>query len=245
VDSEPQSHGRATSHKALTKASLAHRAKSAAPSVRHKIHIALVDDDPSIHVALQYVFKNLASDWTLDSYSDGREAIASITKSPPSAVLMDIAMPGITGIECTRHLKSSFPQLPVVMFTARDDTENFFSAMMAGASGYVVKPSSPAETVSAVRKVLSGGPALCQRTEQSIVEWLHSLGDNVISWKLTPREQQIMLHVCANRSDKDIALLLQISARTVHNHLLNIYRKLSVNGRDEARKKFIRPFDYF
>lgn len=206
-----------------------------------KIHIALVDDDPSIHVAMTHVFKNLAKEWTLDSYLNSREAITQITRTPPHAVLMDIAMPDMTGIECTRHLKANLPRLPIVMFTARDDTENFFSAMMAGASGYVVKPSSPAETVSAVRKVLNGGPALCPRTELAIVEWLHGLGENVSSWSLTPREQQIMLHVCANRSDKDIAQLLEISSRTVHNHLHNIYQKLGVKGRENARAKFINP----
>lgn len=204
-----------------------------------KIRIALVDDDEVIHVAMRHTFKNHASDWVLVGYTNGHDALHNFAQNPPRAVLMDISMPEMTGIECVKQLKASFPQLPVVMFTARDDTENLFSAMMAGASGYVVKPSSPVETVAAVKKALDGTAALCARTEQTIVDWLHNLGRNVSSWKLTSREQQIMLHVCVNRPDKEIAELLNLSYRTVHAHLRNIYQRLGVHGREEARRKFI------
>lgn len=213
----------------------------ARPSVipPQKIRIALVDDDPSIHVAMRQIFKNHAADWVLDSYLNPREAVASIMQTPPRVVLMDISMPDITGIECTKRLHASVPDLPIIMFTARDDSENLVSSMMAGACGYVVKPSSPLETVSAVRKALDGTPALCPRTEKTIVKWLHGLGENVFLWQLTAREQQIMLHVCANRSDKNIGRLLHISSNTVHNHIRNILRKLGASTRDEARRKFI------
>jgi DNA-binding NarL/FixJ family response regulator len=212
------------------------RDDSVSPS---KIRIALVDDDPSIHVAMRQIFKNHAADWVLDSYLNGREAVNCITQTPPRVVLMDISMPDITGIECTKRLHASVPNLPIIMFTARDDTENLVSSMMAGACGYVVKPSSPQETVSAVRKVLEGTPALCPRTEKTIVEWLHGMGENVSSWNLSAREQQIMLHICANRSDKNIGHLLHISSNTVHNHLRSVFKKLGVKTREEARKKFI------
>lgn len=188
---------------------------------------------------MRQIFKTLAADWTLDSYLDGNQAIDRMAKEPPRAVLMDISMPDITGIECTKRVKALLPDLPVIMFTACSDTESFISAMVAGASGYVVKPSSPSDTVSAVKKALNGLPALCAQTEKTIIQWLRSLGENVSSWGLTAREQQIMLHVCANRPDKDIARLLDISPATVHNHLHSIYRKLDVRGRTEAKRKFI------
>jgi CheY-like chemotaxis protein len=98
------------------------------------IRIALVDDDQSIHLAMRQIFKRWAADWTLDSYMDGKEAINSIPRMQPHAVLMDISMPGITGIDCTRKVKAMLPDLPVIMFTARSDTESFVSAMIAGAS---------------------------------------------------------------------------------------------------------------
>jgi len=248
------------SHKALVELSLPHASSQSSGGTRRrsdhkshrthtltsqstipspKIRIALVDDDPSIHVAMRQIFKNYAANWVLDSYRNGHEAIVRITQTPPRVVLMDISMPDITGIECTKRLHASVPDLPIIMFSARDDTENLVSSMMAGACGFVVKPSSPTETVLAVKKALEGAPALCPRTEKTIVEWLHSLGENVFSWKLTAREQQIMLHVCANRSDKNIGNLLHISAYTVHNHLRSIFKKLGITTRDEARRMFM------
>jgi DNA-binding NarL/FixJ family response regulator len=203
------------------------------------IHIALVDDDPIIHAAMRQMFKAFAADWTLDSYLDGNRAIDCITQAPPRAVLMDITMPEMTGIECARKIKALLPDLPVVMFTARTDTDSFISSMIAGASGYMVKPSSPSDTISAVKKALEGFPALCAHAEKTIIQWLHTLGDNVFSWDLTAREQQVMLQVCSNRCDKDIACLLEMSPATVHTHLHSIYKKLGVGDRNEARRKFL------
>ena len=203
------------------------------------IRIALVDDEPSVHAAMRLTFRTMAADWTLESYLDGNKAIDRIKQIPPRAVLMDISMPEMNGIECTKRIKALLPDLPVVMFTARTDTESFVSSIIAGASGYLVKPSSPSDTVSAVKKALDGLPVLCLQAEKTIIQWLHTLGENVFSWGLTAREQQIMLQVCSNRCDKDIARLLKISPSTVHMHLHSIYKKLGVGGRNEARQKFI------
>ncbi len=188
---------------------------------------------------MRQTFRALAADWTLESYLDGNRAVDCITQSPPRAVLMDITMPEMNGIECTRRIKALRPDLPVVMFTARTDTDSFISSMIAGASGYVVKPSSPSETVSAVKKAMDGLPALCVEVEKTIIQWLRNLGEKVSSWGLTAREQQIMLQVCSNRCDKDIARLLKITPSTVHVHLHSLYKKLGVRGRNEARRKFI------
>ncbi len=193
---------------------------------------------------MRQVFKALAANWTLESHLDGNQAINSITHLPPRAVLMDITMPEMTGIECTRRLKFLLPELPVVMYTARTDTESFISSMIAGASGYVVKPSSPSDTISAVKRALKGRPALCAHAETTIVQWLHSLGESVCAWGLTAREQQIMLQICSNRRDRDVADLLKISPATVHVHLHSIYKKLGVKGRNEARRKFLGLTDY-
>ena len=212
-------------------------AQSVAPS--DAVRVALVDDEPLIHTAVRHSFQALAPEWTLDDYMSGKEAVDGISKKPPRAVLMDVSMPEMTGIECTRWLKTLLPKLPIIMFTARDDRENVVAAVSAGASGYVLKPSSPAETVSAIKKVLEGWPALCMRSEKIIVEWLHRAGQNVFCWGLTAREQQVMQHVCCNRYDKEIAALLDISTSTVHGHLHSAYKKLGVKDRNQARRKFI------
>ncbi len=201
--------------------------------------IALVDDDPVVHTAMRQTFKILTPNWTLESYLDGHRAFDCITQAPPRVVLMDITMPEMNGIECTRRIKALLPNLPVVMLTARTDEDSLITSMMAGASGFLVKPSSPADTVSAVKRAVHGLPALCLHAELTIVQWLHTLGDNLSTWRLTARELQIMIHVSSNRCDKDIAGLLKITPSTVHTHLNNIFRKLGVHGRDEAQQKFI------
>lgn len=203
------------------------------------IRIALVDDDQSIHLAMRQIFKRWAADWTLDSYLDGKEAITSIPRQQPHAVLMDISMPGITGIDCTRKVKALLPDLPVIMFTARSDTESFVSSMIAGASGYLVKPSPSLDVISAIKKALAGLPALCLETEKTVIQWLRSFKENASQWQLTEREHEIMLHVCCNRTDKEISRLLNITAGTVHVHLARIFKKLSVHTRNDARRKFV------
>jgi len=203
------------------------------------IRIALVDDDQSIHLAMRQIFKRWAADWTLDSYMDGKEAINSIPRMQPHAVLMDISMPGITGIDCTRKVKAMLPDTPVIMFTARSDTESFVSSMIAGASGYLVKPSPSLDVISAIKKALAGLPALCLETEKTVIQWLRSFKENASEWKLTEREHEIMLHVCCNRTDKEISRLLDITAGTVHVHLARVFKKLGVHTRNDARRRFV------
>lgn len=204
-----------------------------------KIRVALVDDDQSIHIAMRQIFKNWASHWSLESFLDGNEAVERFRESPPHVVLMDISMPDANGIECTRRVKTLLPHLPVIMFTARMDTESFILAMIAGASGYLIKPIPSFDIVSAIKKALEGMPALCVQTEKSVVEWLHGLGEGISGWGLTAREQQIILHLCSNRSDKEIAQHLGISPGTVHTHLVPLFKKLGVHTRDEAKRKFL------
>lgn len=209
------------------------------PPALPKIRVALVDDDQSIHIAMRQIFKNWASHWALESFLDGNEALEKFKESPPHVVLMDISMPDVNGIECTRRVKTMLPQLPVIMFTARVDTESFILAMIAGASGYLIKPIPSFDIVSAIKKALEGMPALCMQTEKSVVQWLHGLGEGISGWGLTSREQQIILHLCSNRSDKEIAQHLGISPGTVHTHLVPLFRKMGVHTRDEAKRKFL------
>ncbi|MGO8766966.1 MAG: response regulator [Limisphaerales bacterium] len=209
-----------------------------------RIRIALVDDDQSIHIAMRQIFKTWAAHWSLESFLDGNVALEKFKESPPHVVLMDISMPDLNGIECTRRVKSLLPHLPVIMFTARVDTESFIMAMIAGASGYLIKPIPSFDIVAAIKKALDGLPALCTQTEQSVIDWLHSLGDGFANWGLTAREREAILHLCANRSDKEIAHLLGISTETVHTHVCVAFRKMGVHTRAEAKRKFLGLEDY-
>ncbi len=188
---------------------------------------------------MRQIFKTWATEWKLDTYSNALQALERMAESPPNAVLMDVSMPEITGIECTRKVKKMMPDLPVIMFTARADTETFIASIIAGATGYLVKPTASLEIIAAVKKALEGLPALCPETEKTIIKWLQSFGENVSEWGLTAREQEILIHLCRNHSDKEIGKILKISSGTVHMHLHSVYKKLGVRDRNEAKKKFI------
>jgi DNA-binding NarL/FixJ family response regulator len=203
------------------------------------VRIALVDDDQSVHQAMHCVFRELAGEWRLDSYLDGYQALRHIPSEPPRAVLMDILMPGLSGIECTSKLKTLSPDLPVVMFSARTDSETVINSMMAGACGYLAKPVSATRILEALKQAINGSLVLCQTSEKAMLDGLHSLGRNCAATKLSHREQQIMACLCQRKSNSEISQSLGIAAATVHAHLSRIFKKLDVHSRAEAIRKYL------
>lgn len=203
------------------------------------VRIALVDDDRSVHQAMHCAFKELAKDWLLESYMDGYEALHHICFQPPNAILMDIVMPGISGIECTSKLKTLYPNVPVVMYSARTDADTVINSMMAGACGYLTKPVSAVKILLAIKKAINGSMVLTQTAEKAMLDGLHSLGRNAADTRLSHREKEIMTCVCHRQSNKEIAESLGISAATVHAHLSRIFKKLGAHSRTEAIRKYL------
>lgn len=203
------------------------------------VRIALVDDDQSVHQAMHCIFKELAKDWLLDSYMDGQQALHSMRSVQPNAILMDILMPGISGIECASKLKVLYPNVPIIMFSARTDSEAVINSMMAGACGYLTKPVSATKVLLALKRAIDGSMVLCQTAERAMLDGLHSLGRNSAVTRLTHREQEIMACVCRRLSNKEIADFLGISAATVHAHLSKIFKKLGAHNRGEAIRKYL------
>jgi DNA-binding NarL/FixJ family response regulator len=203
------------------------------------VRIALVDDDQSVHQAMHCIFRELAKDWMLDSYLDGQQALQSMRSAQPQAILMDILMPGISGIECTSKLKVLYPNIPIIMFSARTDAEAVINSMMAGACGYLTKPVSASKILLALKKAIEGSMVLCQTAEKAMLDGLHTLGRSSAVTLLTSREQEIMACVCRRLSNKEIAEFLGISAATVHAHLSKIFKKLNAHSRAEAIRKYL------
>jgi DNA-binding NarL/FixJ family response regulator len=123
--------------------------------VPRPIRIALVDDEESVHQLVRRIFEKHRPEWTLDGYIDGRNALAKIPHSPPDAVVMDISMPGLPGVECVKNLKSILPKLPIVMLSAHVEPETLFDAMTAGACGCLHKPISAEDLFLALKKTLA------------------------------------------------------------------------------------------
>ena len=210
------------------------------PTAPTRMRVALVDDEDSMHQLLQKILNKHAKSWVMDSYRDGRKALKLIPQSPPNAVLMDIAMPGITGIECVRNLKARLPGLPIIMLSAYVDNEALLDAMMAGACGCLFKPASTTEILQALEKMLSGSMTFCPRAEKTMMECFSIMGKNMVPSHLTARETEIMRCVCQEKTDKQIGEALGIGTGTVHVHMSSIFKKLNVHTRTEAMRKFAR-----
>lgn len=203
--------------------------------------VVLVDDEESVHQLFERVFKRHAPAWSLDGYYDAAVALERILRRPPDAVVMDIAMPGISGIECARRLKSRLPDVPVVMLSAYVNTETVFESMMAGACGCMRKPVQSGEFLAALQKAMTGSLTFCSHAEQVLLECFANMGKNVNQGLLTPREKQILTGLCQNKSDKQIGKMLGIGAGTVHVHVSSIFKKLNVHSRAEVVGKMLNP----
>ena len=209
---------------------------SAAQSAR-PVRIALVDDEESMHRLLQRIFKKHAPEWILDSYPDARQALRQIPTLLPDAVLMDLNMPDLTGIECLENLQTVSPHLPVVILSAHVDPEAWFRSMKAGACGCLCKPVGTADLLLALEKTLNGSMAFCPQAERTMRECFSKLGRNEDLSRLTRREREILACLGDQESDKEIADKLCITRGTVHVHTARLFKKLSVHSRSEAVHK--------
>ena len=201
--------------------------------------VALLDDDPGSHLLLGAQFRELAPDWSLECHVDAERALPRLALAPPTVVLMDLWMPKLSGSACTRRLKSVLPGVPIIMLTGCGDPNRIVQALLAGADGYVVKPSLFAELKGAILKVQAGFPALCPVAEQALLKFVHHAGQAAQAAALSERERDILGRLASGQRDKDIARHLGVSHRTVEAHLRRLYAKLGVHGRQEAVRRFL------
>ena len=215
-----------------------HTAPLASP---RPVRIALVGGEENAHCTVRQTFATLAPDWNLESHIQPRPAVEHLAQNPPDAVLMDSRMPELSGIDCLRQIKARLPLLPIVMFTACADSDEILLALLAGAVGYLIKPVLPPDLVNALRQVLTGGWCLCHKAQAQIGRLLSQCGTSAVApGALSPREQQIFVHLLQLRTDKDIAARLGISEETIHVHLRRLFQAFGVHSRNELVRKLLR-----
>jgi DNA-binding NarL/FixJ family response regulator len=203
--------------------------------------IAIVEDDNSLRDILTEIIN--ASPWKLvNTFTNGESAVTGLTKSCPEVVLMDIQLPGISGIECVSKLKALHPSALFLMVTVYDNNERIFEALAAGASGYLLKRDAPAKLLESLDDLLAGGSPMSGAIARKVVQHFHKEPPSRNKeHNLTPRETQILEMLAKGSLYKEIAWDLGIGFETVRSHIDNIYNKLHVRTRTEAVVKFLGP----
>lgn len=199
--------------------------------------VVLVDDHPVYRDGLSMLLESIDEVEVVGVADDGTTALDVVEHADPDVVVMDVQMPGLDGIAATRELTARHPHLAVVVLTMSEDDETVFSAMRAGARGYLVKGSSQHEIVRAIRSVDSGelvfGAAVAQRVAAYFSGRAPS-ADAPAFPQLTEREREVLDLLAAGRSNPQIAQSLFLSPKTVRNNVSNIFAKLQVADRSEA-----------
>ena len=168
------------------------------------------------------------------------ELPSNLPRQPPDVVLMDIDLPGQSGIECVRRLKTLFPELQIIMLTIEDDSRKVFESLKAGASGYLVKNPPPAQILAAVEDVHRGGSPMSSQIARLLVQRFQPAGRGQDEMAhLTPREDEVLGLAVKGYRSKEIADALSLSTQTVQTHFRNLYEKLHVRSRAEVVARYL------
>lgn len=204
------------------------------------ISIAIVDDDPETRRHLEALLRKTAGFECVGSFGSGEAALENLPRLKPEVVLMDIQMPGITGIECAARLKSQLPDIHILMLTVYEDTEKIFDALKAGAVGYLTKRTPPEQLVEAIQDVRRGCSPMSGHIARKVVQFFHRPPSFSSDRALTAREQSVLELLAKSYLYKEIADELGISTETVRTHIRSIYEKLQVRTRTEAVVKYLQ-----
>lgn len=204
------------------------------------IRVAIVEDDRAVRENLALLINATPGFSCTTQCTTAEEAWESLPKASPDVVLMDIHLPGKSGIECVARLRTMLPQTHVIMLTIEEDSELVFESLKAGATGYLVKHASPRVILEAVAEVHSGGaPMSSQIARKVVTAFRRPAGTASDDLRLSPREQEVLHLLAKGHRSKDIAADLGIGLGTVNTHVRHIYEKLHVRSRAEAVAKFM------
>jgi DNA-binding NarL/FixJ family response regulator len=202
--------------------------------------VAVVEDNAGLRRSLERLLCRAPGLRCVGTWADGETALAQVAALQPDVVLMDINLPGMSGIECTAALTRACPRSQVIMVTVYEDTENIFRALQAGACGYLLKRAPSAEILEAIAEVRQGGAPMTGEIARRVVEAFRMPAPpDAGTVVLSSREQELLALLSKGFSNKEIADKLGIAYQTVKVHLKHIYEKLHVRSRTEALLKFM------
>ncbi|MBK1834598.1 response regulator [Roseibacillus ishigakijimensis] len=202
--------------------------------------VSLVEDDDLLRETLCDLLSEEASFEVHSVFSNAEDALAKLPDDPPRLVLMDIQLPGASGIECAARLKEQCPDLQILMLTVYDNNDRIFEALSAGANGYLLKRDVSEKLIDALSDLRDGGSPMSSAIARKVVQSFRRPTEKNPDLKLTPREQEILDLLVKGSLYKEIAWELAIGVETVRTHLHNIYGKLHVRTRTEAVVKYLK-----
>lgn len=204
------------------------------------INVAIVEDSDQVRNTLARLIDRAEGFHCASQHPSAEDALETLPGHHPDVVLMDINLPGMNGVECVRRLKQILPNTQIMMLTVYEDTENIYNALLAGATGYLLKRTSRDELLAAIRDVHKGGSPMTPHIARKVVQsFQHKGASQQPAENLSPREQEVLDFLARGFLYKEIAENLGISYETVHTYIRRIYEKLQVRTRTEAVAKFL------
>ncbi len=215
------------------------------------IHVAVVEDNAEIRQGVSFIINNTEG-FSCISFPNSEEALERIPEKVPEVILMDINLPGMNGIECTRILKEKYPETQIMICSVYDDDDNVFNALEAGATGYIIKSAAGEKLLTSIRELYNGGSPMSSSIARKVVARFQSAKPQnsavqntekpTQDYSLTSRENEILDLLAQGFRNKEIAEKCFVSVNTIRTHVYNIYEKLHVNSRIEALNKTGRGY---
>ncbi|MEE9432178.1 MAG: response regulator transcription factor [Melioribacteraceae bacterium] len=207
------------------------------------ITVAIVEDIDIVRNGISAIIDSTHGFKSLDSYGDCESMLSKIESIKPDIILMDIGLPGISGIEGIKEVKKIIPEQTIIMLTVHDDNEHIFEALLAGASGYLLKRTPPVQLIQALTDAADGGSPMNANIAGKVISLLRETSkDSKTSEKIvfSEREYSILKGIAKGFGYKRIASDICISVSTVRYHIRSIYKKLHVNSQAEAIAKALK-----
>jgi DNA-binding NarL/FixJ family response regulator len=204
------------------------------------IYVSIVDDENDLRHSIRAFLNGSSGLHCVSDYSSAEAALQDLPNVKPDVVLMDINLGGMNGIECVERLKAEMPTAQILMLTVYEDMDQIFKALAAGASGYLLKRSSPTKLLQAIREVHFGGSPMSSSIARKVVSsFQKSRPAGGSQTHLSPREESVLNCLVRGLSYKQIADQLDISIDTIRTYIRRIYEKLHVQSRSQAVAKYL------
>lgn len=199
--------------------------------------VGIVEDDMVLRKTLSRIVGGTRGFRCVAACASGEEALTLLPSLRPAAIIMDLNLPQMSGIDCIRQLSALLPSTPMIVLTVYEDGESIFRALQAGACGYLLKRSEPEDVLAAIKEALSGGAPMSSQIARRVVQSFRAPTQSADTVVLTEREQELLVLLSRGYANKEIADQMSISVPTVRTHLRHIYEKLHVRSRTEAVAK--------